>query len=485
MTKSYSTRKRVQDSNGESGNLSLFTSSPKCPECGSGKTWKAGKRKTGFVSIQRFLCRTCGLRFSDASKRTVKDNILVKLSEASKSVSDLCDLKSRDLIPTKQRLHDSSFSLRKDVGSHGERSLPIPTAGKILNTFYPNSRNHRVGAEKGKAKNLVKVTETHSNRGLGGILTSEQTSDAKGKIVEFLWYLKKQGYAESTIRTYVHLIKLFDKRGANIFDPESVKKIIAIQDWSKARKNNAVKAYSLFLKMQGLTWEKPKYKPIEKLPFIPTEQEIDDLIAGCGSQQMACFLLVLKETGARRGEAFKIKWTDIDFVSNTIRINSPEKGSKARIFKMTPQLINMLNLLPKNEERVFQYATTYNLERAFRRSRNKITVRLGNPRLKRIHMHTFRHWKATIEYAKTKDILYVQQMLGHKNLKNTLLYTQLVDFPHEEQFICKVARTHAEANDLIEDGFEYVCTSPEEVMLFRKRKTTFLGSRLENTMGWT
>jgi hypothetical protein len=73
-----------------------------------------------------------------------------------------------------------------------------------------------------------------------------------------------------------------------------------------------------------------------------------------------------------------------------------------------------------------------------------------------------------MEYAKTKDILYVMQVLGHKNIKNTLRYTQLVNFK-EDEFICKTARTVQEAAQLIEAGFEYVCEI-DGVRLFRKRK---------------
>jgi len=36
-----------------------------------------------------------------------------------------------------------------------------------------------------------------------------------------------------------------------------------------------------------------------------------------------------------------------------------------------------------------------------------------------IHFHTFRHWKATMEYHKTKAILHVMKVLGHKNINNT------------------------------------------------------------------
>ena len=61
-----------------------------------------------------------------------------------------------------------------------------------------------------------------------------------------------------------------------------------------------------------------------------------------------------------------------------------------------------------------------------------------------------------MEYAKTKDILHVMNMLGHKNIKNTLIYMQFVKFESDE-YICKVAKTPKEVSELIEVGFEYVC----------------------------
>ena len=234
----------------------------------------------------------------------------------------------------------------------------------------------------------------------------------------------------------------------------------------KGRKSNAVKAYTAFLKMHGQTWEKPKYKPVFKLPFIPTEAEIDDLIAG-SSRQISTFLRLLKETGMRCGEAFTINWTDVDLVNNTVRI-TPEKGSNPRIFKISNTLATMLGNLPKKSIKLFSYRNPQSISRSFRRQRIKLAHKLGNPRLLQIHLHTFRHWKATTEYAKTKDILHVMRLLGHKKIENTLIYTHLVAFKDDE-YSCKAALTIREASQLIEAGFEYV-TTIENTQLFRKRK---------------
>ena len=60
------------------------------------------------------------------------------------------------------------------------------------------------------------------------------------------------------------------------------------------------------------------------------------------------------------------------------------------------------------------------------------------------------------------------RLLGHKNIKNTLVYTQLIEFK-EDEFVCKVAKTVPEATALIENGFEYICAI-DDAKLFRKRK---------------
>jgi hypothetical protein len=73
-----------------------------------------------------------------------------------------------------------------------------------------------------------------------------------------------------------------------------------------------------------------------------------------------------------------------------------------------------------------------------------------------------------MEYQKTKDILHVMRMLGHRNIQNTLVYTHLIN-NESDQFICKAAKRVEEATDLVENGFEYV-TDIEGLKLFRKRK---------------
>lgn len=60
------------------------------------------------------------------------------------------------------------------------------------------------------------------------------------------------------------------------------------------------------------------------------------------------------------------------------------------------------------------------------------------------------------------------RLLGHKNIDNTLIYTQLIDV-QDDDYVCKAAKTLQEAVQLVEGGFEYV-TEMEDCKLFRKRK---------------
>ena len=61
------------------------------------------------------------------------------------------------------------------------------------------------------------------------------------------------------------------------------------------------------------------------------------------------------------------------------------------------------------------------------------------------------------------------EMLGHRDNKTTLIYIQLVTFESDE-YNLSTAKTTKEAKELVEAGFEYICTTPQGVMLFRKRK---------------
>jgi integrase len=312
---------------------------------------------------------------------------------------------------------------------------------------------------------LVEAEKALEKREAGATETSHP--DVKGRLVEFAWKLQKQGYAEATVQSSFRKLLRLSKE-CDLSNPESVKETLARhKEWSNNYKGSLIDAYTRFLRLQGLKWDKPRYQEVRELPFIPTEAEIDALISGT-SRKVSCVLQLLKETGMRIGEAWQLKWIDVDAENCTIKCK-PEKGSNPRMFKVSQKLIAMLNTLPKVNDYVFGNVNLISFRGNYNGQRKRLAEKLQNPRLNKITFHTFRHWKATMEYAKTKDILHVRQLLGHKKLDNTLIYTQLLTFDPVDNYVCRAAKTVEEAKALIEAGFEYVCEM-EDFKLFRKRK---------------
>jgi len=72
-----------------------------------------------------------------------------------------------------------------------------------------------------------------------------------------------------------------------------------------------------------------------------------------------------------------------------------------------------------------------------------------------------------MECHKTKDILYVQQQLGHRSVLSTMRYQQLVNFESDDYHV-KTAQSLKEDEELVSAGFEYV--TERGVKIYRKRK---------------
>ena len=288
------------------------------------------------------------------------------------------------------------------------------------------------------------------------------------EIVNYAWQRQKDGRAESTIKNNLRkLVQL--SRTCNLLEPEEVKGAIAKLELKNSSKRTMATAYGDFLKYKGIKWDKPKYKGEARLPFIPLESEIDELIAATGRQTSA-LLQFLKETGARVGEASHTKWIDIDTERRVVRI-TPEKNSNPRILPISPKLITLLNRLPKTGEYLFNTNQAV-LRNTYTNQRHKIAEKLSNPRLDKISFHTLRHWKGTMEYHKTQSMYHVKKILGHKCITNTEIYVnieQAIFLPENSEYCSATATTIQEAQKLIETGFEYV-TEMDGVKLFRKRK---------------
>lgn len=219
-----------------------------------------------------------------------------------------------------------------------------------------------------------------------------------------------------------------------------------------------------------MAWNPPKYTRLETIPFIPSEAELNQLIGSCG-KKLGTFLQGLKETGADPGELAATAYSDVNKDARTITINRPVKGHRPRIITVSTELIKRLEMLTPNPDgKIFNQ---FQLYRAFYYKRKTTAHKLANPRLLKITFISFRHWKGTMEYHRTKDVLHVQRLLGHKNIQNTLIYidleTKLFNSTSDD-FTVRVAHNVGEACALTEAGFEYVTGEyTDGGKIFRKR----------------
>ena len=310
------------------------------------------------------------------------------------------------------------------------------------------------------------MSATESKTVAGKSPIAEQ--DVKGKITEYLWHLKKEGRKDLTILAHRKVLTRLAGHGANLLDPESLKGTIANEQIHVNSKAHYVIVYKSFAEWLNLYWKPPRYKFQRKIPWIPTETDLDQLIAGF-KQRTAVFPMLLKETMARSGEVWDLKWTDLNV--NILTISTPEKNNDPRQFKISDRLVALVNALPRRDKRIFGSATNLNNFRGnFTKRRHCLARTLGNPRIDQITFHTFRHFGATMLYHKTRDILLVKQQLGHRYIENTMVYTQLITFESDE-YNTAYARSLEEEDKLIKAGFEFVrYNDKEQIAIYRKRK---------------
>jgi len=231
---------------------------------------------------------------------------------------------------------------------------------------------------------------------VGSSPTPRTTTAPQELIFEFEVFLRnkltKKGYplAESTIEHRVKAIKSLRKR-VNLWNKNSVQKYIDHADWTNGRREHVSLAYSNWCECKGFEYKPKKYHREYKLPYIPSEKEIDQLIGGFSNSKYGPFIQLLKETAFRPVEASRLRPSDFDFGRRIVTLNAPAKRSNPRQVRLSHKLINMLNPLisrTKTDNRIWD-TSIKNIYDSFRKIRNRLTIQLGNQNLKRITFKTF------------------------------------------------------------------------------------------------
>lgn len=272
---------------------------------------------------------------------------------------------------------------------------------------------------------------------------------------DFLEYLKvEKNYSEYTILNYSNDLKLFfkflDRECIGVLDVDykllrNYLSFLFQMEYSKktiARYISSLRSFYKFLVRENLIEDNPVLlisspKKDKKLPKFLYNNEIEMLLdtpdksTDLGLRD-ALILELFYSTGVRVGEAVNIKVKDIDIYNRKIFIFG--KGKKERIVLYGSYLEQLLDkylnvvrpsllkndnneflLLNNNGKKITERGITYIIDSILKRCNLNF----------HISPHVLRHTFATHLLENGADLKSVQELLGHKNLATTQIYTHI------------------------------------------------------------
>lgn len=274
-------------------------------------------------------------------------------------------------------------------------------------------------------------------------------------IIKFLKYLKiEKNYSNLTIINYGKDLKIFltflEENKINNYNKinyQLIRKFLEYlydENYEKktiARHISSLRSFFKYLLKENIIKENPMIlisnpKLDKKLPKYLYYEQIEQILSipdrstPLGMRDLT-ILELLYSTGVRVSELVNIKIEDIDFNERTIKILG--KGNKERIVLYSKVLSNYL-------KDYLEKRNTFNPNHSYlfiNKFGNKLTDRgvrlIIDNILKKgmvdfhISPHMIRHTFATHLLDNGADLKCVQELLGHKNLSTTQIYTHISD----------------------------------------------------------
>jgi len=177
---------------------------------------------------------------------------------------------------------------------------------------------------------------------------------------------------------------------------------------TEGRKRNIIHAYKHFHVLYfNKEWENAsKYKRVKKPQYLPSEEILQQIIAGVPHKYKP-FCQLLLEAGLSSLEAWLLKWSDINFETRHVNI-TPIKNRNPRTLPLSQKLLNMIQLLPRGSEFIFKKGTLDSFRGGFRKHRVKLALELNEPEILKCNFKTFRTFYITKCSYKFNDPFEVQ-----------------------------------------------------------------------------
>ena len=266
-----------------------------------------------------------------------------------------------------------------------------------------------------------------------------QLSAANIKSLEkFVQLLQLKAYSNSTITTYrnefMQLLKLLKNKPVEELTADDLKRYMVytmkkegIKENTAHSRLNALKFYfEQVLGREKFFWEIPRPKKPSQLPKVFSQDEIAAIINSVTNKKHKVMLMLAYSGGLRVSEVVSLRTYEVDSKRMTIFI-SAAKGKKDRQVTLSPVLLVMLReyaqaYKPDKKGYLFEGSTketaysTRSLQEVIQAAKKKAgVIRPGS-------IHSLRHSFATHLVEKGTDISMIQKLLGHNDIKTTLLY---------------------------------------------------------------
>jgi integrase/recombinase XerD len=255
--------------------------------------------------------------------------------------------------------------------------------------------------------------------------------------------LQRRNYSPSTTRGYILAVKQFAEyfgKSPETLGAEEIRRfqlyLLNEKELAPGTVETRMAAlrflYKKTLKRRDLAYDDLIFpKTPQKLPVVLSQEEVKRLIEAAPNLLHRTLLMVLYSTGIRRTEASLLKVRDIDSERRVIHIRQG-KGSRDRDLPLTPKLLTTLReywLWKKPQNYLFPSTAGH---RGVERPISDETVWYACSRAaaragikKRIGPHTLRHSFATHMLEAGAGLRTIQLLLGHRELKDTIIYLHL------------------------------------------------------------
>jgi integrase len=153
-----------------------------------------------------------------------------------------------------------------------------------------------------------------------------------------------------------------------------------------------------------------------------TKEEENKLLAACNPIMKAIILTAL-HTGGRQNEILSLKWSDVFFDENYLVLLNT-KNNRPRRLPLTKTLKKALKNLPKLSEYVFTSPVTNSRYTEVKTTFGRAVKRAGIPH---ITFHKIRHTTASRLDEEGVDVVTIQKILDHAELRTTQGYIHTTD----------------------------------------------------------